>query len=201
MTIWRACSYPPSSAARWAGQRWRRFSTTRRSHPNYWSKRPPVRGLRPIVGTQHDIDDRGPGRGGDKDVVGRHERERSCGHCETPLRRSDHRRNDHCPNPRKRQDISEDIACFPPPRRNPCPRRKYAPQRVDGEGGPEQRADDRSCDQDRSDRCPKRAEIADQGARRARMDDKRLDPAFLYTVHRRSQTFAECQVLLYITMC
>jgi hypothetical protein len=157
----------------------RRHASEPRRHGG--ARRAAVRGLRPIVRPEDEIDDRRPGRRRNEDIIDRQKRERFGGEDEAPLSRRHCRRNDDRPYPGKRENIDENVGRLPCGRELARACGKRAPQRIDSESGPEEGARHRAEDQDRRRRGPAPPEVAHKRERLPRMDDERLDPAFVYS--------------------
>ena len=107
-----------------------------------------MRGLRPVVGPEDRVGDRGPGCRGDEDVIEGHEWNRFRSEGETPLPRSDDRRNDHRPDAGERKAVGKNVARLPSSSEAARARRNRAPQRIEREDRPKERAHHRAGDEE-----------------------------------------------------
>jgi hypothetical protein len=147
-------------------------------------------GLRPEMRTPDQVEDRGPGGEGNKEIIDGRKRERFGVQVESSYFCGDDRRRKHRPDPGEREDINEDVRRLAPGRGDALPRLERAHEHVQGEGRPEQRAQHGAGDQDRRGKCAKPAEGGNEAEGLARVDDRGLQPAFL-PAHALTEPVAE----------
>jgi hypothetical protein len=116
----------------------------RQSCPDDWADRPeptdPMLGLPPVIWPHHKVNHRRPGRRGQEEIIGGHQRDRAPVQVQAPKFRGDERREDDRPDPGEREDASEDVGHLTPRREFSLSDGERAPDRQERKDRPEEPA-------------------------------------------------------------